>query len=108
MFGNINDLMKQAQKVQAQMAEAQEKLAEIIVEGTSGGGMVKATVNGKGSLLKLQLDPSLLNPEEVEILEDLIVAAINDGRSRADEKSAEEMGKVTGGLKLPPGFKLPF
>jgi len=108
MFGNIGEMMKQAQKMQAKMAEVQEKLAALEVEGTSGGGLVKATVDGKGSIKGLKIDPTLLDPQELEVLEDLVVAAIRDAQAKAEERAAEEMGKVTGGLKLPGGMKLPF
>jgi nucleoid-associated protein EbfC len=108
MFGNIGEMMKQAQKMQAKMAEVQEKLTALEVEGTSGGGLVKATADGKGTIKGVKIDPTLLDPQEVEVLEDLIVAAIRDAQTKAEEKAAEEMGKVTGGLKLPGGMKLPF
>lgn len=108
MFGNIGEMMKQAQKMQAKMAEVQEKLAALEVEGTSGGGLVKATADGKGTIKGVKIDPTLLDPQEVEVLEDLIAAALHDAQAKADEKAAEEMAKVTGGLKLPGGMKLPF
>ena len=108
MFGNIGEMMKQAQKMQTKMAEVQEKLATLEIEGSSGGGLVKATVDGKGTIKEVKLDPTLLEPEEVEVLEDLIVAALRDAQAKAEETAAEEMGKVTGGLKLPGGMKLPF
>lgn len=108
MFGNMGDLMKKAQEMQKKMAEAQEKLGEIQVEGQAGGGMVKATMNGKSELQGLKIDKSLVDPEEVEVLEDLILAAVNDGKAKAEEKAAEEMSKVTGGMGLPGGAKLPF
>jgi len=108
MFGNIGDMMKQAQKMQAKMAEAQEKLATLEVEGASGGGLVKVTADGKGAIKGVKIDPTLLDPQDIEVLEDLIVAAVRDAQTKAEEKAAEEMSKVTGGLKLPGGMKLPF
>ena len=105
---NLGNLMKQAQQMQARMQEMQQKLAEIEVEGGAGGGMVKVTVTGKGDLKRLKIDPSLVDPKEVEVLEDLVVAAVNDARSKADAISVEEMQKLTGGLNLPAGMKLPF
>jgi DNA-binding YbaB/EbfC family protein len=108
MFGNIGEMMKQAKKMQAQMAEVQEKLGTLEVEGTSGGGLVKILANGQGAVKEVKIDPSLLDPKEGEVLEDLLVAALHDTQKKADELSAEEMKKVTGGLKLPGGMKLPF
>ena len=108
MFGNIGEMIKQAQKMQAKMAEVQEKLATLEVEGTSGGGLVKVTADGKGSVQSIKIDLTLLNPEEGEVLEDLLVAAIRDAQTKAEDLASEEMGKVTGGLKLPGGMKLPF
>jgi hypothetical protein len=105
---NLGQLMKQAQQVQAKMAEMQEKLAAMEVEGAAGGGLVRATVTGKGELKRLKVEPSLVDPKEVEVLEDLIVAAVNDARGKIDALAAEEMKKVTGGIPLPPGMKLPF
>ena len=108
MFGNIGDMMKQAKKMQAQMAEVQEKLTTLEVEGTSGGGLVKILADGQGTIKEVKIDPSLLDPKEGEVLEDLLVVALHDTQKKAGEKSAEEMQKVTGGLKLPGGMKLPF
>lgn len=105
---NINQLFKQAQQMQQQMMEMQQKMQEITVEGQSGAGMVKVTITGKGELQRLQIDPSLVNKEEIDVLEDLIVAAFNDAKQKADAQMAEEMSKVTGGLSLPGGFKMPF
>ena len=105
---NLGNLMKQAQQMQAKMQEMQQRLAEMEVEGASGGGMVKVTATGKGDVKRLKIDKSLVDPNDVEVLEDLIVAAINDARSKADAMSVEEMQKLTGGLNLPPGIKLPF
>lgn len=105
---NLGQMMKQAQAMQAKMAEMQEKLGQLEVTGQSGGGLVKATLNGKAELRRLKIDPSLVDPKEVEVLEDLVVAAVNDAKAKVEAAVAEEMRKVTGGLDLPPGLKLPF
>lgn len=105
---NLGQLMKQAQEMQSRMQEMQEKLGTVELEGTSGGGLVKVTVNGKGEMRRVKIDPSLADPKETEILEDLIVAAFNDAKAKAEAHAAEEMQKLTGGLNLPPGLKLPF
>ncbi|MEQ8369727.1 MAG: YbaB/EbfC family nucleoid-associated protein [Alphaproteobacteria bacterium] len=105
---NLGKLMKQAQEMQGRMADMQEALSQMEATGESGGGMVKATVNGKGEALRMRIDPSLLTPAEREMVEDLVVAAINDARRKAEVLAAEEMSKLTGGLELPPGVKLPF
>lgn len=105
---NLGQMMKQAQAMQAKMAEMQEKLAELEVSGQAAAGMVKATLNGKSELRGLKIDPSLVDPKEIEVLEDLIVAAVNDAKGKVEARVAEEMQKVTGGLNLPPGMKLPF
>ncbi|EKV32523.1 hypothetical protein co-occurring with RecR [Caenispirillum salinarum AK4] len=105
---NLGQLMKQAQQMQSKMTEMQEKLGELEVAGTSGGGMVTVTLNGKGEMRGVKIDKSLIDPEDVEVLEDLIVAAHNDAKGKAEEAMQEEMQKVTGGMQLPPGMKLPF
>lgn len=105
---NLGQMMKQAQAMQAKMADMQEKLASMEVTGQSGAGMVKATLNGKSELRSLKIDPSLVDPNEVEVLEDLVVAAVNDAKVKVEASVAEEMKQVTGGLDLPPGMKLPF
>jgi len=105
---NIGNMMKQAQQLQKKMAEAQEKLSLIEVEGVSGGGMVKVTATAKGDIKRVILDDSLLSKDEKEMTEDLIVAAINDAKQKAEIASQEEMKSVTGGMSLPPGMKLPF
>lgn len=105
---NLGQMMKQAQQMQAKMAELQEKLAETEMTGAAGGGMVRVTVNGKGAMRAVKIDPSLLDPQDIEVLEDLIVAAFNDAKAKAEAHVAEEMQKLTGGLNLPPGMKLPF
>ena len=105
---NIGNMMKQAQQLQKRMAEVQEKLKSIEVEGTSGGGMVKVVVSAKGEVKRISLDDSLIKIEEKEMMEDLIIAAINDAKNKAENVAQEEMKTVTGGMPLPPGMKLPF
>ncbi len=105
---NIGQMMKQAQEMQAKMAELQEKLAETEVKGASGGGMVEVTMNGKGVMQGIKIDPALADPKDVEVLEDLIVAAANDAKAKAEAEVAERMREVTGGIELPAGMKLPF
>nr|QJR98190.1 nucleoid-associated protein [uncultured Alphaproteobacteria bacterium] len=104
---NMQGLMKQAQMMQKKMEEAQEKLAQTEVTGVSGGGMVKVTITGKMATKKVEIDKSLMNPDEVDILEDLIVAACNDAQAKAEEMMGEGLKDVTGGLNL-GGLKLPF
>jgi DNA-binding YbaB/EbfC family protein len=105
---NIGQLMKQAQEMQAKMAEMQAQLEALELTGASGGGMVQMTLNGKGDLKQIKIDKTLLVPEEVEVLEDLIVAAFNDARAKVSAHAEQEMQKLTGGLQLPGGMKLPF
>ena len=105
---NFGNMMKQAQQLQKKMAEAQEKLNDLEVEGTSGGGLVKITATAKGIFKRISIDDSLINIDEKEILEDLIIAAINDAKEKGDTLAQEEMKSLTGGLPLPPGMKLPF
>lgn len=105
---NIGNFLKQAQEMQTKMGQMQEKLGTLTVEGAAGGGMVKATLNGKGDLKSIKLSPDVVNKEDIEMLEDLIVAAVNDGKIKAEAQAAEEMQKITGGLQLPSGMKLPF
>lgn len=105
---NFNQILKQAQQMQSKMQEAQEKVQQIEVKGTSGGGMVEVTMNGKNEMIGLKLDKNLVNPDEIEILEDLIVAACNDAKNKITQATSTEMEKVTGGLELPAGLKLPF
>ena len=104
---NMQGLMKQAQMMQKKMAEAQEKLSQSEVTGVSGGGMVKITITGKMATKKVEIDKSLLNPDEADILEDLIVAACNDAQTKAEAMMNDGLKDVTGGLNL-GGFKLPF
>ena len=105
---DFNNMLKQAQELQKKMADAQKKVEELEAEGTSGGGLVKVKINGKNVTTSLSIDESLISKDEKEILEDLIVAALNDARENVQKKISEEMSKLTGGLKLPPGMKLPF
>ncbi len=105
---NIGQLMKQAQQMQTRMAEMQAKLAEVEMSGQSGGGMVSAIMNGKGELKKITLDKSAVDPDDVEILEDLILAAVNDAKNKVEAHVAAETQKLMGGMPMPPGMKLPF
>lgn len=105
---NLGQMMKQAQEMQAKMQEMQSKLADIEVSGQSGAGMVSVTLNGKGDLKKVKLDKSIVDPEDVEVIEDLLVAAFNDAKAKVEQQVADETAKMMGGLKLPPGMKLPF
>ena len=105
---NLGNMMKQAQQLQKKMAEAQNKLNDIEVEGTSGGGLIKVPATAKGIFKRISIDDSLIKQDEKEILEDLIVAAINDAKEKGEAAAQEEMKNLTGGLPLPPGMKLPF
>ncbi len=105
---SLDDIIKMAQNVQEQMGQAQANLDTIEVEGVAGGGLVRIRATAKGRILGVTVHESLLNPSEKQIVEDLVAAAINDARARADAASTEEMSKMTSGLPLPPGFKLPF
>ncbi len=105
---NLEDIMKMAQDVQLQLQAAQENLDKIEVEGVSGGGLVKIRATAKGRIVGVNIDESLLQPSEKTMLEDLITAALNDAKVRADAAAAPEMEKMTSGIPLPPGFKLPF
>ncbi len=100
-LGGMGNLFKQAQEVQAKLAQIQEDLARKTVEASAGGGMVRVMVNGQFVLSSIKVDPSVVNPQEREMLEDLILAAVNEGLRRAREMVSEEMSKVTGGLKIP-------
>tara|TARA_B100000519_G_scaffold137756_1_gene119225 strand:- start:826 stop:1131 length:306 start_codon:yes stop_codon:yes gene_type:complete len=101
-------MIKQAQDLQKKMAEAQEKVETLEAEGISGGGIVKITINGKNNVTSVNIDETAIDKNEKEILEDLIVAAFNDARDKIQRKIADEMSSLTGGIKLPPGMKLPF
>jgi hypothetical protein len=105
---NLGQLMKQAQAMQEKMAEMQAQLESVEMTGTAGGGGVQLTLNGKGDLKKVTIDKALVDPEEVEVLEDLIVAAFDDARRKVTAHAEQEMHKLTGGLQLPGGLKLPF
>jgi DNA-binding YbaB/EbfC family protein len=105
---NLDDIMKMAQNAQAELQRAQEALDKIEVEGVSGGGLVKIRATAKGSIRNVEIDDSLLVPAEKQMLEDLVAAAINDARAKADQAAQTEMAKVTSALPLPPGMKLPF
>ena len=107
-MNNFNDMMKKAQEMQKKMQEMQERLSSLEVEGTSGGGMVKVVMNCKNEIKKIDIDQSIINKDEKEVMEDLVVAALNDAKTKAEEKSQEEMKKLTGGLGLPPDMKMPF
>ena len=105
---NIGNMMKQAQQLQKKMAEVQEKLNSIEVEGVSGGGLVKVISTAKGEIKRISVDDSLMKQEEKEITEDLIVAAVNDAKQKGEAAAQEEMKNISGGISLPPGMKLPF
>ncbi len=105
---NIAGLMKQAAQMQQKMEELQTKLSEMTIEGASGAGMVTITLNGKGEMKSVRVDPKLLDPNDVEMLQDLVLAAHADAKRKTEAMAAEEMQKLTGGLNLPPGMKLPF
>lgn len=100
-FGNI---LKQAQQMQAKMAEVQKQLESLEIKGNSGGGMVEVVLSGKGDLISIKVDPSIVDPKEVDVLEDLIVAAFNDAKKKVEDVSNAAMNKVTGGMGLPPGL----
>ena len=105
---NLGNMLKQAQQMQSRMAEMQGKLAEIEVSGQAGAGLVQVTVNGKSELKRVKLAKEAVDPNDVEVLEDLIVAAFNDAKAKIESLVAEETQKLMGGIKLPPGMKLPF
>lgn len=103
---DLMGMMKQAQQLQARMQQVQEDLASMQIEGRSGGGLVAVTLSGKGEMKRVKIDPSLMKPEDAEILEDLIVAAAQDARGKVEAAMQSKMQEVTGGLPLPPGLKL--
>jgi len=105
---DLNDIIGMASRVQEELTKAQASLDTIEVEGAAGGGLVKVRASAKGRIIGLSIDDSLVSVEDKGIMEDLIVAAFNDARAKADEASGKEMAKLTSGLPLPPGFKLPF
>ena len=100
-MGNMSQMLKQAQTMQAKMIQAQEELKQARVEGSAGGGMVSATVNGQGELVSVKLTPEVVNPDDIEMLEDLILAAVSDAANKAREMMESRMGALTGGMKLP-------
>ncbi len=100
----MKDLMKKAQKMQQDLAKAQEELANKIVEGSSGGGMVKVEMNGKNQVLSIKIDKEVVDPNDIEMLEDLIIAAINEAQEKITQTSQDELGKLTGGIKIPGMF----
>ncbi|MHC5306460.1 YbaB/EbfC family nucleoid-associated protein [Bartonella sp. LJL80] len=101
-------MMKKAKEMQAKMQEMQEEMANMQVTGTSGGGLVSVTLSGQGTIVGIKIDPSLVKPEEAEILEDLIMAAHNEAKAKIETAMAEKTQAMTAGLPIPPGFKLPF
>jgi len=105
---NIANMMRQVQDMQAKMAQMQDQIATREVQGLSGGGMVVVTLSGKAEMKSIKLDPKLADPAEIEMLEDLIVAAFNDAKTKLDSEISRETEKMMGGLSLPPGVKLPF
>ena len=105
---NLDEILKMAQNAQNELLKAQNDLDNVEVEGVSGGGMVKVRASAKGRIINVDIDESLLAPSEKQMVEDLIAAAINDARGKADLAAQEAMKKATGGLQLPPGFKMPF
>ena len=107
-LGDMAGMMKKAQEMQGKMAEMQDELGRITVEGESGAGLVRATATAKGELKALSIDPSIFSAEDREVVEDLIVAAVRDAQEKGRARNREEIEKITSGLGLPPGFKLPF
>ena len=105
---DFDEIMKMAQNAQNELMKAQDNLDNIIVDGASGGGLVKVRASAKGRIVSVEIDESLLQPSEKQMVEDLVVAAINDARAKADQAAQAEMSKMTSGLQLPPGFKMPF
>ena len=103
---NLGQMLKKAGELQAKMAEIQEQMAAVEVTGTSGGGMVRVTLSGKGEARKVAIDPAIA--DDTEVMEDLIVTAFNDAKSKVEAQMAEKMGELTGGMGLPPGLRLPF
>ena len=105
---DLEKIMEMAQNAQNELQKAQDNLDQVEVEGASGGGLVKIRASAKGRIIAVDIDESLLQPSEKSMLEDLITAALNDAKSKADQAAAAEMQKMSAGLPLPPGFKLPF
>ena len=107
-MNNMSQIMKQAKAMQEKMAEMQKKIEETEIEGSSGGGAVKIVMNGKHEVKNLFIDPSIVNSDEKEVLEDLIIAALNDENTKIAESTNDQLGSISGGMGLPPGLKLPF
>ena len=107
-MNNMSQIMKQAKAMQEKMAEMQKKIEETEIEGSSGGGAVKIVMNGKHEVKNLFIDPSIVNSDEKEVLEDLIRAALNDVNKKIAENTNDQLGSISGGMGLPPGLKLPF
>jgi len=105
---NMAKMMQQAQKMQSKMQEFQDGLAELEIYGASAAGMINVVISGKGDLKKIDIDPSLIDPTDKEVLEDLIVAAMSDAKSKMETEVNQRMSEVTGGMQLPPGMSLPF
>ncbi len=105
---NIGNMLKQAQQMQAKMQEMQDRLGELEVVGQSGAGMVHVTMNGKGEVKRVKIEKAVVDPDDIEVMEDLIVAACNDAKGKVEAQVQEETQKMMGGMKLPPGMKLPF
>ena len=105
---DFDEILKMAQNAQAELMKAQEGLDQIEVEGISGGGLVRIRASAKGRIISVNIDESLFQPSEKQMVEDLVAAAFNDARSKADQAAQQEMSKMTAGLPLPPGFKMPF
>ena len=105
---NLGQMMKQAQQMQGRIEEMQNELSKVKISGESGGGLVKVILNGKGLMVGSKIDKSVVNDQDILVLEDLIVAAHNDAKRKVEEYAAEEMKKITGGINLPPGMQLPF
>jgi DNA-binding YbaB/EbfC family protein len=105
---DLENIMEMAQNAQNELQKAQDNLDSVEVEGVSGGGLVKVRASAKGRIIAIHIDDSLMNVDEKPMLEDLIAAALNDARAKADQAAAAEMQKMSSGLPLPPGFKLPF
>ena len=105
---DFDEILKMAQNAQAELMKAQEGLDQIEVEGISGGGLVRIRASAKGRIISVNIDESLFQPSEKQMVEVLVAAAINDARSKADQAAQQEMSKMTAGLPLPPGFKMPF
>jgi DNA-binding YbaB/EbfC family protein len=106
MKNQMNQLLQQAQAMQKKMVEMQKQLDDMEVEGQSGAGMVRITLSGKSDMKRIKIDKTLCDPNEVDVLEDLVIAAFNDARKKVEDLASQQMSSVTGGMQLPPGFKL--